>query len=942
MGGNCAICWGAMRPPADASAAADAAGGGGGEAGREQGDPGGPGGWEGAHGHGPGVARPATGRASRSGDGRVSAEGSSGHGALYSPLVRTGTATGREGVGAGGSGGRAGAPLRAVVGSSGDLASAAHEGSGVAVGGGSRSCRSSLDVGAGPSTCSGGSGTGLGRGREAVRSASGSEGTQAGDDAPGPVQGQGPKRVRGGWLGRRRKAAAAAGGAPAGGGVPVDGQVGSVGASAAADGTSVAAAAGRGTQAGSATSDVRGRTTGETLPGAPAEAGVARGTCLADQEGQEGASGAQAEARRPALAQEQGRVTQEQQGQQEREEEEEDDEESGEGWALPCGHAYHHGCLVRWMAQCANTGAEPRCPMCQRPIELEVRWRWPWVSSRQRGGPEEGQGLLGTHGVPHRQGQVQGGGEPPHRHQHQHDRNGRNRQQHNHRPHRGQPEQQHQHQHHGGDGVDGQLRPEAAAVMAEDAAEIVAVAAEAVEAWAQQVEMQGGALGAGGEEGEVLDAEGRRRLLEAVRGIVDHRVDMGLEVVGLLPHQRELRELVHDLGQEEEGEARDRVQLELPQRPQQRVGAEGLMARLRRNRHVQERLGEGGEQGAGRAAVGAVAGRGAGERVEEDREVQGAGGGGGGGARGDAAGGVRQRARAHETRAAAAGEPAAASALASGSVGGQDPGSLLAASGRPSLDDGPLRAGSGSAGGGTGKCDGSALANLADAGLSGIAKRPHGAAGGGEGGGEGGGLGGAVGGPRSGSGYGREDPPGARPSVQAAAAAAPGQDATNGVVGVQGVGADTGSGAAEADAGAGNGAGPAVSAAAEGGPAAGGSGAVQGVASERGSGGSRSGRGRAGWLRRHLRRGGGGGGSGVGGAGGGAAGCPAGGGDESGGSSSVAGGGSMEVAPADRLGGSGPRGGQRTGDGGGGGAEGGSGGGGSGRRFWIFGRRRES
>ena len=53
-----------------------------------------------------------------------------------------------------------------------------------------------------------------------------------------------------------------------------------------------------------------------------------------------------------------------------------DDEEEGveveEGWALPCRHAYHHGCLLQWLRQCHSTGQTPRCPMCQAAIELEV------------------------------------------------------------------------------------------------------------------------------------------------------------------------------------------------------------------------------------------------------------------------------------------------------------------------------------------------------------------------------------------------------------------------------------------------------------------------------------------------------------------------------------------------------------------------------------------
>ncbi|GLI65396.1 hypothetical protein VaNZ11_008952 [Volvox africanus] len=47
------------------------------------------------------------------------------------------------------------------------------------------------------------------------------------------------------------------------------------------------------------------------------------------------------------------------------------------GWALPCGHAYHYDCLMQWMEQCSSTGVKQVCPMCQRSIQLQVRWRLP-------------------------------------------------------------------------------------------------------------------------------------------------------------------------------------------------------------------------------------------------------------------------------------------------------------------------------------------------------------------------------------------------------------------------------------------------------------------------------------------------------------------------------------------------------------------------------------
>jgi hypothetical protein len=34
---------------------------------------------------------------------------------------------------------------------------------------------------------------------------------------------------------------------------------------------------------------------------------------------------------------------------------------------LPCRHAFHSGCISRWLTQCKNT-----CPLCQAPIRLSV------------------------------------------------------------------------------------------------------------------------------------------------------------------------------------------------------------------------------------------------------------------------------------------------------------------------------------------------------------------------------------------------------------------------------------------------------------------------------------------------------------------------------------------------------------------------------------------
>lgn len=57
--------------------------------------------------------------------------------------------------------------------------------------------------------------------------------------------------------------------------------------------------------------------------------------------------------------------------------EEGEESETGEGFALPCGHAYHAPCLAQWLHQCATQGQAPKCPMCSTVIELEVRWRLP-------------------------------------------------------------------------------------------------------------------------------------------------------------------------------------------------------------------------------------------------------------------------------------------------------------------------------------------------------------------------------------------------------------------------------------------------------------------------------------------------------------------------------------------------------------------------------------
>lgn len=49
-----------------------------------------------------------------------------------------------------------------------------------------------------------------------------------------------------------------------------------------------------------------------------------------------------------------------------------------DGYALPCGHAYHKVCLTQWLHQCHAQGVAPTCPMCQQTILLEVKWRFPY------------------------------------------------------------------------------------------------------------------------------------------------------------------------------------------------------------------------------------------------------------------------------------------------------------------------------------------------------------------------------------------------------------------------------------------------------------------------------------------------------------------------------------------------------------------------------------
>ncbi len=62
--------------------------------------------------------------------------------------------------------------------------------------------------------------------------------------------------------------------------------------------------------------------------------------------------------------------------------EEEEDEAAGEGFSLPCGHAYHHDCLHQWLRQCHSQGTTPVCPMCQAVIKLEVKWLFPFFPWR--------------------------------------------------------------------------------------------------------------------------------------------------------------------------------------------------------------------------------------------------------------------------------------------------------------------------------------------------------------------------------------------------------------------------------------------------------------------------------------------------------------------------------------------------------------------------------
>ena len=59
------------------------------------------------------------------------------------------------------------------------------------------------------------------------------------------------------------------------------------------------------------------------------------------------------------------------------------------GHALPCGHAFHHACLTQWLQQCHAQGVPATCPMCQRLIQLEVKWHVPvpWGRKGRGAGP---------------------------------------------------------------------------------------------------------------------------------------------------------------------------------------------------------------------------------------------------------------------------------------------------------------------------------------------------------------------------------------------------------------------------------------------------------------------------------------------------------------------------------------------------------------------------
>jgi len=56
------------------------------------------------------------------------------------------------------------------------------------------------------------------------------------------------------------------------------------------------------------------------------------------------------------------------------------EQERGEAMAamgLPCGHAYHHKCLLEWLQACYGQSRKPICPMCQLEVPLQIRYRVP-------------------------------------------------------------------------------------------------------------------------------------------------------------------------------------------------------------------------------------------------------------------------------------------------------------------------------------------------------------------------------------------------------------------------------------------------------------------------------------------------------------------------------------------------------------------------------------
>ena len=73
---------------------------------------------------------------------------------------------------------------------------------------------------------------------------------------------------------------------------------------------------------------------------------------------------------------------------------------SSEGYALPCGHAYHHACLTQWLHQCHTQGVSPTCPMCQATIRMQVTWRFPLPFLRKRG-RDAGEGAAENALLPH-------------------------------------------------------------------------------------------------------------------------------------------------------------------------------------------------------------------------------------------------------------------------------------------------------------------------------------------------------------------------------------------------------------------------------------------------------------------------------------------------------------------------------------------------------------